>query len=785
MHFSALPGLRGFGALGLLAAHSQLVSAVKLPSSYDVVWTSQSENSAGSMPVGGGDIGLNAWAEDGDILFYIQKSGTFDENNSFPKLGRVRLTLDPNPFESGDFEQRLLINDGYVRFIGNDNTTVNLWVDVFNPVIHVEIDCPNKASLTASYENWRHEDYIIRKGEQAQSSWGVGYNARIPEITSYADTIAFKDQGVQMSHRNEKQPLFDFQVKQQKLSGFADELYNPMLNNEFGLWMHSPQLKPGKVTTGSYVNTTYKAWPLVSSGRKHKSFNLAIALHQDQADSHREWEKGLKATINKAMKHTQEKSIAWWHQYWDRSYIIINEDAGAKDAGFQVGKNYQLWRYMMGCNAYSEWPTKFNGGIHTFDPVFVNPQMPFTPDYRRWGGGTFTVQNQRLLYWPLLRSGDFDVMKSQFEFYRRITDNGLLIGKHFFDVNATHFTEQIDNNGLPNVFEYDGNDYRFNISRAEDYPVGETWSSWLAFLQDTANEIADMILLANSYGGFDVRPYLPFIEHQLAWFDQFYQKQNVKHDVFPLNGVNGGEKLVLYPAAAAETYLGAYNPSSTISGLRKLIRDILDVGEFEIQPRKYYEEYLQRIPEIPLRSQQGRTTIAPALAWSRIRNSEIPQLYPVFPWGEYGLGMPNLTVALDTWYYDTEVQGFKENYGWKQGVIWLARMGVTNEATKLTEERYADSKDFRFPVFKGPHFDWVPDMNHYGSSAIGLQEQLMQTTVGDSIRLLGAWPDHWNARFKLWAPGNTTVAGTVERGEVGDLVVEPKSRENDIVYKAD
>src|SRR5687768_1541374 len=101
-------------------------------------------------------------------MFYIQKSGTFDENNSMPKLGRVRLTLNPNPFESGAFEQRLLINDGYVRFTGNDNTTVILWVDVFNPVIHVEIVSPKKISLSALYENWRYEDYTIRTGEQGK-----------------------------------------------------------------------------------------------------------------------------------------------------------------------------------------------------------------------------------------------------------------------------------------------------------------------------------------------------------------------------------------------------------------------------------------------------------------------------------------------------------------------------------------------------------------------------------------------------------------------------------------
>ncbi|MDB5149262.1 MAG: hypothetical protein JWQ57_3282, partial [Mucilaginibacter sp.] len=48
------------------------------------------------MPCGGGDIGLNVWVEKGELLFYIARSGTFDENNAMLKPGRVRIKLSPN-----------------------------------------------------------------------------------------------------------------------------------------------------------------------------------------------------------------------------------------------------------------------------------------------------------------------------------------------------------------------------------------------------------------------------------------------------------------------------------------------------------------------------------------------------------------------------------------------------------------------------------------------------------------------------------------------------------------
>jgi hypothetical protein len=51
----------------------------------NIVWNSQSKNSGESMPCGGGDIGLNVWVENNELLFYIAKSGTFDENNTLGK----------------------------------------------------------------------------------------------------------------------------------------------------------------------------------------------------------------------------------------------------------------------------------------------------------------------------------------------------------------------------------------------------------------------------------------------------------------------------------------------------------------------------------------------------------------------------------------------------------------------------------------------------------------------------------------------------------------------------
>ncbi|MHC4062120.1 MAG: DUF5703 domain-containing protein, partial [Planctomycetota bacterium] len=92
----------------LLCISAYGTSHTDLLENYNVIWNSQSEKSPDSMPVGGGDIGLNVWVENNELLFYIARSGTFDENNQMLKLGRVRVRITPNPFsQDGQFRQEL------------------------------------------------------------------------------------------------------------------------------------------------------------------------------------------------------------------------------------------------------------------------------------------------------------------------------------------------------------------------------------------------------------------------------------------------------------------------------------------------------------------------------------------------------------------------------------------------------------------------------------------------------------------------------------------------------
>ena len=127
---------------------------------------------------------------------------------------------------------------------------------------------------------------------------------------------------------------------------------------------------------------------------------------------------------------------------------------------------------MLACNAYGKYPTKFNGGLFTVDPVFTDSTRAFTADFRNWGGGTFTAQNQRLVYFPMLKNGDFDLLPSQFDFYLNTLTNATLRSETYWGHDGACFSEQLENFGLPNPSEY-------GWKRPEDYdPADNTMPGW-------------------------------------------------------------------------------------------------------------------------------------------------------------------------------------------------------------------------------------------------------------------------------------------------------------------
>ena len=691
----------------------------------DYVWTTQSQNSSGSMPCGGHDVGMNVWVENGDILFYVSKSGMLDENNTLLKAGRFRLNIKGQPFSGTDFEQRLCLDDGAI-YIKGKGISIRLWADVYQPKVFVEMNATHKADATLSYESWRYKDRPVTKAECQQGS----YKWNIPaDCTTFADSIKAAKSSIDFWHTNRSYTVFDYTVSREGLDAIKDELYNPIGGKTFGGSITMPGFKFTGTSTGTYASTDYKAWHYSATGIRQATVSIDLYT-------------GETASTALSAKKSKAQSTKWWHRFWQRSFIT------AEGEGAAMARNYELFRYMLGCNAYGEYPTKFNGSLFTFDPVYADPKCPFTPDFRKWGGGTMTAQNQRLVYWPMLKSGDTDMMKAQFDTYLRMLPNATRRTKFYWNHDGASFSEQIENCGLSNPTEY-------GKHKPGDDP-GMDRNAWLEYQWDTALEFCSMIMQAHKYSGMDIAEYEPLIRQTLIFFDEHYQYIAKKLGVKPLNADG---KLMLYPSSGCETYKMAYNPSSVIAALKTVAKQWIEYKGDSLN------NFLSRIPPIPLRTIEGDTCIAPAIVWARIQNIETPQLYPVFPWRVYGMGRENLHIARNTYLKDPHAVEMHSTKGWKQDNIWAACLGLTDEAFRLNREKLADGP-YRFPAFWDPGYDWAPDCNKGGASMIGLQEMLLQEKPDGGLLLFPAWPKNINAKFRLKATGGRTVEAEIKNGTI-------------------
>lgn len=743
--------------------------------SYNPCWTTQSENSSESMPCGGGDMGMNVWVENDEVLLYVSRSGTFDENNVFMKLGRIRLSLQPNPFKDATFRQELKLREGYVEIEAVKNgkrTVVEVWANVHAPVAEVAVRSDEPLRMQVAYESWRTEPLTWNEAGRIRAS--IAFRGAPMKATIQPDSVRLEQDKVLWYHRNREETLFDITVAQQHLNPVKDKLWNPLRCLTFGGYMEGDNLVADGVDDGKYIDTEYKGYRL-RSRRPAKRHRLNIVCHTAQTETLEQWEKELLENgekYKKDAKRQKENSRKWWKDFWDRSYVVINADSvSAKSPSWQVGRNYQLFRYQLGCNAYGKLPTKFNGGMFTYDPSLVDKKFPYTPDHRDWGGGTHTAQNQRLVYWPMLKSGDFDMMKPQLDFYLNALVNAEQRVKVYWGHEGACFTEQIEWFGLPMAGSY-------GWKRSELLHPGIQDNAWIDYEWDTVFEFCKMALDLYFYNGTDIKKYMPLIEKCLMFYDVHYQYLASQRTTKPLDGKG---KLVLYPSTGCETYKMAYNSANTIGALKCVTNLLLQLPEpyLSAEEREHWKHFYNRIPDIPFRICEGKRTIAPAVVWERISNVEIPQLYPVYPWGLYGIGLPELETAVNTWKYGIDNADQKQYKSWHQDAIFCARLGLTEEAKEITLKKMTDAPR-RYPTFWGPGHDWVPDHNWGGSGMIGVQEMLMQT-VGEKIYLLPAWPKEWNVDFKLHAPDNTVVECSYKNGKIIKLDVLPTERKDNVV----
>jgi len=596
-------------------------------SNYNIIWESPSKDATGQMPLGNGDIAAGVYAiSDGDLYLLLSKNDAFTYKGDIFKTGRVRVSLSPNPFGKGkSFLQTMDMLTGSVQ-IEADGVKISIWADANRPVYHIEIDSPNEIKVQAEPEFWNRFDQCGFNNFDV-----TGENIQETTSKPTQDLRVDKNGKIIWYYAVGDRSVFESDMKYYDVESMIGKYPDPYIHNTFGNLLESPDLTlENEILSG-----------------KGKRFDIRIHSLTLQSPETSDWINTIEeqAALPVNTKQDWENHNKWWVDFWDRSWIFISDnqmpsgekgkissegyisERKDKDAAALITQSYNVFRYLMACQSRGKNQTKFNGGLFTqplrctqdniWKKVVASEsdgKLISHEDDRDWGR-RYTFQNQRLLYWPMVMSGDYDLMKPFFNYYTSLLPVRKAITKAWFEHEGAYYRENIEPTGAERDCGRDGKPLK--VGPGEN--VGQGY--YHSFYFTSGLEIvAMMIEYVNNSGDEKYRDneLIPFAREVLLFFDKHYQRDS-------------DGKIKLDPAMVLETFWIAVNPAPDIAGLQFCLDELIKMDAGTEADKKEWQRFRAEIPPVYLHKIKGKTAIAPAQEYKMNKNSENGELYPVFP----------------------------------------------------------------------------------------------------------------------------------------------------------
>jgi len=746
------------------------------PNDYTVIWNSPSQDETGQMPLGNGDIAAGVYAiENGSLYLLLAKNDAFTYQGDIFKTGRVKISISPNPFVKGKpFYQQMDMENGCV-LLEADDIKIRVWADANRPVYHVEIDAPGEIKVSAEPEFWERFDACSFNNFDVS-----GDNIQNSASEPTQDVRLDRDGQIIWYYAVGDRSVFESDMHYYDVPELIGKHPDPYIHNTFGNLLESPDLEliEGKLSGNG------------------KIFDIRIHALTQKAPDPEDWVESIEKLAAKPVdtRADWDRHSQWWSEFWERSWISISDpsidpaalgklngegyiqERAEKDEAALITQNYNVFRYLMACQSRGKNQTKFNGGLFT-QPLRctkndiwrktvskeLNGYLISHEDDRDWGR-RYTFQNQRLLYWPLLMSGDFEMIQPFFSYYTDLLSVREAITGAWFGHEGAYYRENIEPTGAERDCGREGKPLK--VAPGENKGQGYYHSFYFT---SGLEIVAMMIEYVNFSGDTQYRDEVltPFAREVLLFFDKHYERDS-------------DGQIKLDPAMVLETYWIAVNPAPDIAGLQFSLDHLLSMDAGTASDKVEWERFRNEIPPVHLHKIKRRLAIAPGEEFKMKKNSENGELYPVFPFRLFGLAQGSEDIVEWTMKHRSNKDSF-DHKCWTQDQIHWAYAGNAKEAKEGLVHRFRHaSTQCRFPVYGSQSPDSCPDFDHFGAGTTALQRMLIQYDQ-EKILLFPAWPEEWDVEFKLHAPQNTVIEAAMKEGKVEIISVSPESRKADII----
>ena len=429
-----------------------------------------------------------------------------------------------------------------------------------------------------------------------------------------------------------------------------------------------------------------------------------------------------------------EQRKAFWHAFWPRSFFHMTSRNSEADF---LENLYYLYLYDLASMSRGGLCPKFNGGNWLTDQ-----------DTRHWGGN-YWHQNTRELFWPVYAANHVDLADTFFDLYARMRDRALARGKISFHANGANYGEcvPLDGGGASPPPLTPG--YGAHILTVGLEVSLQAWWRW--------QYAGDKVFLRD-------RCY-PLLKDSLDFYLDYAKK-----------GPDGFYHLE--PANAQETYWAVRDPHQDLAALRWAVPVAIEVSQklgLDADRRVKWQDLLDHLAPYPVDEAKNLFLEATLTAADERHNSENVEDYGIYPFGVFGLGRPDFDRAKNTFLH-RPVPGMGN--GWEPAPIAAARLGLGEEASRLVLEHMRDNFRSNNGGWYSPTTDYwvgnIPDAPYFdapGVSCQALNEMALQSQ-DDLIRVAPAWPEAWQAQFRLKARGGFMVTSEIHAGRPRYVLIE-------------
>jgi Glycosyl-hydrolase 97 C-terminal, oligomerisation/Domain of unknown function (DUF5703) len=767
-----------FIAVNQLSAQTS-VDLKNLVSAADLTYNKPVTQSEEGMPVGNGRMGTLVWTTPSSLKFQINRVDVFgngSQSNSFFErntdycsgVGFVDIEFvawGNEIFTDTGFYQHLSCYDGTVTTAGNlISTSALVWNK--EDVMAVKID-DRRVDPQPIVINLRMlRDTVVKRGNHTASSRLKVENNKILLTQEFTED--------------------DFYCKSVMVIGISGRDCKPRVANNSELQLI---VKPGNEPFTVFISSA-------SSFNKNDDIILSATGSLDRA-------------VENGFEKLLESNKRWWDDFWQKSYVRLHSEDGEADF---IEKNYNYFFYVMASSSRGAYPPKFNGMIWTTGG-----------DSRKWGN-MYWGANQGCLYNGLFPSNRLELIEPMFRMYSEISSSLETAARQQWDSKGIYIPETVGFNGLPELPD--------EIAREMQdlYLCKKPWSERSETFDEYASTKSPFLSRwnwkqdkgwVNGKWTFSDKGAQTFghVSHifsrgaKIAY--QYWQRYEFTKDTLWLRTVgypmitgvaefyrsfpnirkeNDG-KYHIYNVNDNESVRGGHNTIEEISAMMGIFPVAIKASEIlNVDPdlRPLWNEFLQNLSPLPLNSDY------PGIYKSGAPVTFVRSLQPVVQGN--GGGLPDLN-TMPVWFFDlcNPISGnsnmvkianatydsyFSEKISRNTPVFVLSKLAVTGtmlgrkDATRYLIPNQIRTKEIetmrnRMTLREGFQTTGVQNL---GRMVDALHNALVQSSPPGPgkdpvINLFPAWPEEWEADFKLLCRGNFLVTSSFREGRVSSVEI--------------